>query len=123
MWTLSRTVMFDAAHHLPHHDGKCRRPHGHTYTLHVQVAGATLHTSGPKQGMLVDFGDIDAAVRPLVGALLDHYDLNVTTQLESPTSELLAQWVYVRLKGALPGLVAVEIHETPSSGCRYEETT
>jgi len=51
---------------------------------------------------------------------LDHYYLNESTKLENPTSEELARWIYEKLKLAgLPGLDAVEIRETCTSGCIY----
>jgi 6-pyruvoyltetrahydropterin/6-carboxytetrahydropterin synthase len=51
---------------------------------------------------------------------LDHYYLNETTGLENPTSEAIAKWVFEQLEeAALPGLHAVEIQETCTSGARY----
>lgn len=38
--TIGKTFTFEAAHHLEHHRGKCRRPHGHSYKLEVMVTGA-----------------------------------------------------------------------------------
>jgi 6-pyruvoyltetrahydropterin/6-carboxytetrahydropterin synthase len=118
-WTLSKRFTFEAAHHLPEHDGKCRRPHGHSWGLEVEVQGDTVHTQGPKSGMLVDYGDIRAAVQPLLETVLDHQDLNYSTGLDSPTSERLAAWLFARLAHAVPGLSAITIHETATSACRY----
>lgn len=119
MWTLTKRFRFEAAHHLPHHDGKCRRVHGHSWTLTVEVAAAALQTTGPQTGMVVDYGAISRAVRPLLDDVLDHYDLNETTGLESPTSECLAAWIYRWLAPRLDGLIAISIEETCTSGCRY----
>ncbi len=121
MFTLKKEFTFEAAHMLPHHDGKCRRVHGHSWRMRVVVAGQELHTEGPKAGMLMDFGDISKAVKPLVEDYLDHFCLNDTTGLENPTSEELARWVYDKLRGKLPELVAVEIDETCTSSCRFTE--
>lgn len=118
-WTLSKRFPFEAAHHLPHHAGKCQRVHGHSWALSVEVQAMVLVTSGPETGMVMDYGRITAAVRPLLDATLDHYDLNVSTGLESPTSETLARWIYERLAPTLPGLHAVTIEETCTSACRY----
>ena len=38
--------------------------------------------------------------------------------MENPTSEMVAKWIYEKLETAgLPGLDAVEIRETCTSGC------
>jgi 6-pyruvoyltetrahydropterin/6-carboxytetrahydropterin synthase len=119
-WRLTKTFTFEASHHLPLHDGKCAHLHGHSYRLTVEVTGATLHTTGPKTGMVVDYGDMSAAVTPLLTASLDHHDLNALLPIATTTAELIAQWVYDQLQPVLPGLVAVTIGETASTGCRYE---
>ncbi|MCW6039037.1 6-carboxytetrahydropterin synthase QueD [Spirulina subsalsa FACHB-351] len=119
-WIIYKEFRFEAAHRLPHHDGKCRRLHGHSWVGRVYVKGDRLIPQGPKQGMIQDFGDLKAYLKPLVEEFLDHHYLNETTGLESPTSEAIAQWVYERLEAAgLPGLHAVEIHETCTSAARF----
>jgi 6-pyruvoyltetrahydropterin/6-carboxytetrahydropterin synthase len=118
-WTISKTFRFEAAHHLPHHDGKCARVHGHSWVGVVEVRANTLITDGPKVGMVMDYGDISDVVEFVVGEYLDHYDLNVTLRLENPTSEAIAQWLFRQLEQDLPGLVAVTIRETCTSECRY----
>lgn len=119
MWTLTKSFRFEAAHHLPFHDGKCRGQHGHSWVLVVEVQGATLHTHGPQTGMVLDYGAISRQVQPLLTDVLDHKDLNVSTRLESPTSEALAEWVYRWLKPRLPELTAITIEETTTSSCRF----
>jgi len=118
-WTLRKEVRFEAAHHLPAHDGKCARVHGHSWRAIVECQGNRLHETGPKAGMLIDYGDIKAATEPIVRTFLDHYDLNETTGLENPTSEALARWLFDQLSFYLTNLVAVTIAETCTSECRY----
>lgn len=119
-WTIYKEFRFEAAHRLPHHDGKCRRLHGHSWVGRVYVRGRQLIEIGPKQGMIMDYGDIKKYLQPLLEYFLDHHYLNETTGLENPTSEVLAQWIFEKLEAAgLPGLVAVEIQETCTSGARY----
>lgn len=121
-WTIYKEFRFEAAHRLPHHDGKCQRLHGHSWRGRVYVRGQSLIPDGAKQGMLMDFGEISAYIDPLVEKYLDHYYLNETLPLESPTSEAIARWIYEQLAAAgLPGLVAVEIRETCTSGCVYRQ--
>jgi 6-pyruvoyltetrahydropterin/6-carboxytetrahydropterin synthase len=66
----------------------------------------------------MDFADIKAAFKPIED-VLDHSYLNDLDGLENPTSEMLAQWIWVRLAGALPGLSKVCVFETCTTGCEY----
>lgn len=113
---LSKSFRFEAAHSLPTFpDGhKCRRLHGHSFRFDVIVAGDV----DPQQGYLIDYGDIKRAADPIVKRL-DHYHLNEIEGLSNPTSEVLAKWIFDRLKPALPLLEAVVVHETCSSMCEY----
>lgn len=120
MFTLHKQFRFEAAHKLPHHDGKCARLHGHSWVMRVFVRGKRLVQSGPKSGMLLDFSDLKAGVQPLVEECLDHHYLNETTGLENPTSEELSRWVFDKLSPVFPELVAVEVDETCTSCCRYD---
>jgi len=119
MWTLRKRFRFEAAHHLPAHDGKCRRVHGHSWVGEVEVAGGELHATGPQTGMVIDYGHLSLALGPLVENTLDHYDLNESTGLVNPTSEEIARYIYDRLKSVLPSVVAVTIRETCTAACRY----
>lgn len=120
-WTIYKEFRFEAAHRLPHHDGKCARLHGHSWVGRVYVRGQKLIESGPKQGMVMDFGDIKGYLKPIVEEFLDHHYLNESLGLENPTSEEVARWVFERLETAgMPGLSAVEIRETCTSGARYQ---
>ena len=119
-WRVSKTFRFEAAHKLPHHDGKCQRLHGHSYVMDITFQDDTLHTTGPKQGMVIDFGDISKVVKPLVNSHLDHHYLNDTLGEENPTAEVIARWIWDELIDKLPGLASVTIHETCTSAVTYE---
>lgn len=67
---LRKTFRFEASHRLPKHPGKCRRLHGHSWVLHVYVHGSV----NPATGFVMDYGDISAAVKPLIEDL-DHKHL------------------------------------------------
>ncbi len=116
--TLSKTFRFEAAHRLPHvpEGHKCGRLHGHSYQIDVIVKGEI----DPYTGMVIDFNDIAKSWEPLHN-VLDHYYLNEIEGLENPTSEILAAWIYHRLKPSLPCLSAIYVHETCTSSARYEE--
>jgi len=64
------------------------------------------------------YGDIKAAIAPIRDSL-DHYLLNEIPGLENPTSEVIAYWIWHKLKPALPLLAEVVVHETCSSRCHY----
>lgn len=111
--TISRTYTFEAAHFLPHvpEGHKCRRLHGHSYRVTVGVRGPVTAA-----GWVMDFGDVDSVVAPIVKGL-DHSLLN--ERIPNPTSELLARWFADELIGALP-IVWVEVSETERSAARWE---
>ncbi|MGB5301780.1 MAG: 6-carboxytetrahydropterin synthase QueD [Gemmatimonadota bacterium] len=108
---------FDAAHLLPNvpEGHKCRRLHGHTYTVRVFVRGEP----DENVGWIIDFADIKEAFDP-IRERLDHYYLNEIEGLENPTAEMLARWIWQRLAPRLDGLSRIEIQETCTSGCTYE---
>lgn len=110
-----REFTFEAAHRLPHvpKGHKCARLHGHSFKLEVHISGEV----DPTMGWIMDFGDLKAAVNPVI-AELDHHYLNEVPGLENPTSENLARWAWDRLADALP-LSAIVVRETCSSGCVY----
>jgi len=118
MFRLSKMFRFEAAHFLPHHDGKCRRMHGHSWQATIVCEGYHLKHEGPKQGMLLDYGEISDAMEPIVDGALDHHLLNDTVNA-NPTSEVVAVWIYFRLRDKLPGLKGVIIEETCTSRCEY----
>ena len=114
--TLTKSFSFESAHWLPTfpEGHKCRRLHGHSFCVDVEVAGPV----PPEQGYLVDYGQIKQAIAP-IHTQLDHRLLNDIDGLENPTAEMLARWVYDRLKLALPMLAAVQVHETCTTAARY----
>ena len=111
-----KSFTFEAAHRLPNvpEGHKCARLHGHSFRVEVHVGGPVGETSG----WVMDFADIEAACDPIRDQL-DHRYLNDIEGLENPTSEVLAHWVWERLKPALPGLVELVVHETCTAGCVY----
>lgn len=116
-----KTFTFEAAHHLPNvpKGHKCERLHGHSFRVELRVAGPL----GAQSGWVMDFADLDAAFAPL-HRLLDHHYLNEIPGLENPTSEVLACWIWERLKPTLPKLAEVILRETCTAGAVYrgEET-
>jgi 6-pyruvoyltetrahydropterin/6-carboxytetrahydropterin synthase len=120
MYRIGRRFTFDAAHRLAGlPDGhKCARLHGHTYTVEVELAAASL----APPGFVTDFADL-APLGAYIDAHLDHRDLSEVLTVQ-PTSENLARhlhdWCASHLQPAVTGQVtAVRVHETPSSWAEY----
>jgi 6-pyruvoyltetrahydropterin/6-carboxytetrahydropterin synthase len=113
---LRKTFQFEAAHLLPHlpKSHKCRRLHGHSFTVEIAVAGPC----HPKLGWVMDYADITAAFEP-TWARLDHRYLNDLPGLQNPTSEAIAAWIWRRLKPKLPLLTEVVVAETCSARCAF----
>lgn len=108
-----RRFRFEAAHRLPHHEGKCRELHGHSYELVV-----TLDLPVDEQsGMALDFQQIKQAVQRDVLELLDHKYAN--DLLDNPTAEVMAVWIWRRLVESLPGLHEIELFETRDCSVVY----
>jgi len=113
---LRKSFQFEAAHLLPklpkHH--KCRRLHGHSFSVEIVVAGEC----DPQLGWLMDYADISAAFRPL-WEKLDHRYLNDVPGLANPTSEAVAVWIWKKLKPRLPLLSEVVVAETCTARAVY----
>lgn len=114
---LFKQFTFDSAHFLPMVPAghKCREIHGHTYQLTVFIEGPV----DERMGWVTDFSE----VKRLINVILDRVDhklLNNIDGLENPTCELLAVWLWDRLKHSLPLLKKIELYETPTSGVIYE---
>ena len=111
-----KRFQFDAAHQLPHvpEGHKCGRMHGHGFEV---VLHAIQDIKG--QDMGVDFDYLEEIWNPLQEDL-HHKCLNDISGLENPTSEMLATWIWNRLKLDFPQLSWVTVYETVSAGCHYD---
>ena len=70
---LSRIFCFETAHALLGYDGACRHIHGHSYKLVVTIIGTPLQDeTHPKNGMVMDFGDLKKTVENAVIKPFDH---------------------------------------------------
>src|SRR5690606_21613584 len=114
--TVFTEIAFEAAHRLPHvpEGHKCARLHGHAFRAEIHVTGPL----DPERGWVMDFAHVRAAAEPVRDAL-DHRYLNEVEGLETPTSEVIAEWIWARLAPALPGLSRVVVRETCTSGASY----
>lgn len=70
---VTKEFRFEMAHALWNYDGPCRNVHGHSYILYVTFKGEPVNDSdNPRNGMVMDFGDIKKIVRENVVDRFDH---------------------------------------------------
>lgn len=111
-----RRFRFEAAHQLPNVPAghKCGRMHGHGFEVILHVD----QDLGDRD-LGLDFDYLAECWAPLQ-AELHHACLNDIPGLENPTSEILAAWIWKRLKPDLPQLSWVTTYETHTAGCHYD---
>lgn len=111
-----RRFRFEAAHRLPQvpPGHQCGRMHGHGFEVILHA-----NQNVQAQDMGVDFDLLEAVWLPL-HAQLHHHCLNDIPGLENPTSEMLAAWLWARLKPELEALSWVSVYETVTAGCHYD---
>ncbi len=118
-YTISVSDAFSAAHRLPGHPGPCAAMHGHNFEVTAELAATTLAS-----GMVADFGDVRAALKNAL-ARLDHTCLNDVPELSPPTAEVLAAWIFARLREALQDervrVRRVTVVESPGLSASYAE--
>jgi 6-pyruvoyltetrahydropterin/6-carboxytetrahydropterin synthase len=115
---IRREYTFDSAHYLPRvPDGhKCKRLHGHTYTLIPTVSGIVDEDSG----MILDFADLDVLVKRAIVDRVDHRCLN--DLYENPTAENMVGAMALDLIKVLPvgvRLVSMELREGLKNAALY----
>jgi 6-pyruvoyltetrahydropterin/6-carboxytetrahydropterin synthase len=129
---------FEAAHALPGYDGKCKNIHGHSYQLYVTVIGSPINDKmHPKNGMVMDFGDLKQIVNSEIVNIFDHaIVLNIASEHVKlaekiadyshrsvlvnyqPTSEMMLQDFSKRISKRLPKNVklhSLKLYETNNS--------
>ena len=138
--SLTKTFTFDTAHALENYPGKCRHIHGHTYTLHVTVAGKLRDEKGhPFDGMIIDFTDLkkwvnDSVIRhfdhflllrkgsELAGMSFPEWDRIYLTEYQ-PSCENMLMDMAQRLLASAPDGIRIrrlKLHETPTAYAELE---
>jgi 6-pyruvoyltetrahydropterin/6-carboxytetrahydropterin synthase len=132
---ITKEFTFEMAHALKDYDGKCENIHGHSYSLSVTVIGEVADAAGkPKDGMVIDFGDLKQLVHEKILVEFDHalvinendprkdalraLNTRLVFTPYQPTSENLLLDFVRRLSGALDGSVklhSLRLRETSSS--------
>lgn len=116
MITIAKRFTFDAAHHIDtlpvgH---KCRRMHGHTYEVEVELRGPAR-----PDGMVLSYEELAELWAPLHDRL-DHRVLNDVPGLQVPTTEALVLWLFDHLValGLATLLEAVTVRESATTWAR-----
>lgn len=114
-----RRYRFESAHRLPNvpPGHQCGRMHGHGFEV-ILHAGEDL--AGREMG--IDYDRLDQVWAPLHEAL-HHACLNDIAGLCNPTSEMIASWIWQRLKPELPELSWVTVYETAGCGAHFDGTS
>ncbi len=134
---ITKHFTFEMAHALKDYDGPCKNIHGHSYELLVTLIGYPNNDeNSPKNGMLMDFGDLKKLIKTELIDLFDHalvlnknMEKSVIEQLKShfgnihlvnyqPTSENLLIDFAKKIKTQLPKnieLYSLKLRETATS--------
>ncbi|MBR3981650.1 MAG: 6-carboxytetrahydropterin synthase [Bacteroidales bacterium] len=133
---ITKEFVFDMAHALSNYDGKCKNIHGHTYKLFVTLIGIPCEDcSSPKNGMVLDFGDLKNIVKIPIVDVFDHAlvvpankgfeDLRKFQETDKyievpfqPTCENLTIYIANIIRSKLPdsvSLYSIRLYETPTS--------
>jgi len=115
--TVSKELVFDAAHFITDHPAKCSNLHGGRYLLHVKVKDRI----DPVTGCVVDYGYLKRVTSRRVIDRFDHHNLNyAAAELAWRSStEMLCVFIWEQLIEYLPGLVELQLYETTQSWCNY----
>ena len=134
---VTKRFHFEMAHTLFEYDGLCRNIHGHSYNLEVTLIGEPKNEAGhPKDGMVMDFGDLKTLVKTQIVGRFDHAlmvnkrvpekELKLLKQTTQrlilvnfqPTSENMVAYIAEILQQHLPktvSLFSIRLYETETS--------
>lgn len=138
MIRITKIFTFETAHVLYNYDGKCKNMHGHSYKLFVTVKGIPINDlENPKNGMVIDFGEIKKIVKEeiidiwdhavLINNLSPHQELGKSLENQGhkviycqfqPTCENMLYEIANKIKKNLPEnikLAYLKLHETENS--------
>jgi 6-pyruvoyltetrahydropterin/6-carboxytetrahydropterin synthase len=138
MIRITKIFTFETAHVLYNYDGKCKNMHGHSYKLFVTVKGTPINDlDHPKNGMVVDFGDIKKIVKSeiidvwdhavMLNGISPHKQLGEDLEVKGhkviycdyqPTCENMLYDIAKKIKSQLPQTVTLaylKLHETENS--------
>lgn len=118
MFELKAQMYFSAAHHLLNYNGACENQHGHNWLVEAYVKGDKLNESN----ILIDYKEIKRVLKSVLD-YLDHQDINELPEFKgmSPSSEMIAKFIYDKIKEEINLVSKVSVWETPTSCASYFE--
>lgn len=118
MFEIKAQMYFSAAHHLLNYNGECENQHGHNWLVEAYAKGETLD----KSNILIDYKVLKRELKEVLD-LLDHKDINELEYFRgiSPSSEMIAKFIYGMLKKKIKIISKVSVWETPTSCAGYFE--
>lgn len=131
---LTKEFRFEMSHMLEGYDGLCKNLHGHSYRLFVTIIGEPINDpTNPKDGMVMDFGDLKRIVGSKVVNVFDHAlvirdskNFEVLKQINEktvvvpfqPTCENMLPYIADEIRKELPNrvkLYQLKLYETANS--------
>jgi len=105
---VTKEFHFEMAHALYNYDGPCRNIHGHSYVLLVTVIGTPLqNSSDPKQGMVIDFGDLKRIVNKEIVTVFDHaLVIYKNAEFTQHNHQMFSNTIYVDYQPSCENMVA-----------------
>ena len=118
MYELKVESSFSAAHHLLNYNGECENQHGHNWKVEAFAKGNILDEAN----LLIDFKILKRELNNVID-ILDHKDINTLTEFQdiSPSSEILAKFIYKKLKEKIPQISKISVWETEKACASYFE--
>ena len=119
--SITKKLVFDSAHFITDHDGKCKNLHGGRYDIEITIKDRI----DPTTGFVIDYSLIKNITKNLIINKFDHKTLNLTCPELSwrSSTEFLSIFVWEELIEYLPNLKKIKIYETETSYCEYEGTS
>ncbi len=88
---VTKEFSFEMAHVLWNYDGPCKNVHGHSYRLFVTLSGSPVdNPENPKNGMVIDFGDLKSIVKKQIVNIFDH-SVVLSDRIEKGKTDLFAR--------------------------------
>ena len=114
---VAKELVFDSAHFITDHPGKCANLHGGRYNLVVKVKDRI----DPYTGFVVDYGYLKKVVEREVIEAFDHKHLNLSDASLGwrSSTELINLSIWRRLIEYLPNLYELQTYETTRSYCCF----
>ena len=116
--SITKKLVFDSAHYITDHEGKCKNLHGGRYDIEISIKDRI----DPMTGFVIDYSLIKNITKNLVINKFDHKTLNLTCSELSwrSSTEFLAIVIWEILIEYLPNLKKIKIYETETSYCEFK---